>query len=50
MKILGKYYNQYEDFFFEKKIGISNIYFAYNKKNECNCSLEVISKEILKSG
>ena len=50
MKILGKYYNQYEDFYFEKKIGISNIYFAYNKKNGCNCSLEVISKEILKSG
>ena len=52
-KILGKYRNDYDDFFLKEGndtiIDSSiQIYESYNKQNECPCLLKVINKEKLK--
>ena len=49
-KILGKYKDDYEDVVNEdnNETSMSKIYAAYNKKNNRECCLKVISKEKLK--
>ena len=45
--ILGKYKNDYEDLYFVDETNTSKIYRGYNKFNDRNCYLKIISKKQL---
>ena len=49
-QMLGKFYNDYEDIFFDSESNFSKIYRAFNIKENRDCCLKIISLEELKKG